>query len=144
MTEADRKWVINNKDKVKKSLEEWKSRNPWRSSYDSAKARCKENGKYGRRGIKLLMEVKDFKYLWVRDKAYSMKRPTIDRKDTTGNYTISNCQFIEFENNINKPKCTGWMKYKKCKICKTTKIEHSSFGICKKCYRKKYLIEKGK
>lgn len=49
-----------------------------------------------------LMTVKDFKFLWFRDKAYLMEKPSIDRKNNNGNYTLKNCQFIELRKNRSK------------------------------------------
>ncbi|KKN70029.1 hypothetical protein LCGC14_0434760 [marine sediment metagenome] len=70
------------------------------SSYFNAKQRCKSNFKnYGSRGIKLLMTKDDFEYLWYRDKAHLMDRPTIDRIDNDGDYALQNCRFIELREN---------------------------------------------
>ena len=44
----------------------------------------------------------DGKFLWNRDKAYLMKKPSIDRINNDGNYTRENCQFIEHGDNISK------------------------------------------
>lgn len=82
----------------------YKKRHPWYVPYFSAKNRCynphnKRYHRYGRRGIKMLTTLKDFKYLWFRDKAYLLKCPSIDRKDKNGHYEIDNCRFIEFDEN---------------------------------------------
>lgn len=105
MTEADKIWVLKNKDKVKKALFEWKNRNPWRCGYDNAKRRTNgKDSKYGKRGIKFSMTIEEFKFLWFRDKAYLMERPSIDRINTGGDYVLCNCRYIEFKDNANRPK----------------------------------------
>lgn len=49
------------------------------------------------------MTLEDFRKLWFRDKAYLLKRPSIDRINSSGDYTLKNCQFIEFKkNNLKK------------------------------------------
>jgi len=85
----------------------WKLQNPWYDYYYSAKARCenKNNNRYqyyGGKGIKFLMTLEDFKFLWFRDEAYNMKKPSIDRKNSNKNYTLENCQFIELKENCGK------------------------------------------
>jgi len=37
----------------------------------------------------------EIKELWFRDKAYEMKKPTIDRINSNEHYEYSNCRFIE-------------------------------------------------
>lgn len=54
---------------------------------------------YGGKGIKCLLNLKDLRYLWFRDKAYILKQPSIHRKNNQENYTIDNCQFIEMSVN---------------------------------------------
>ena len=79
--------------------QKYKKANPWRQSYDMAKYRCEPNNVYGKRGIKFCMTVEDFKFLWFRDQAYILNRPSIDRIDTKGNYVLHNCRFIELQEN---------------------------------------------
>jgi hypothetical protein len=83
---------------------------PWKRVFSHIKQRC-NNPKsqdykyYGGRGIKNKFKNADeIKFLWFRDKAYEMKKPSIDRKDNDGNYELSNCRFIEFNDNRIKDK----------------------------------------
>ncbi|MCK4649189.1 hypothetical protein KAT51_06675, partial [bacterium] len=46
----------------------------------------------------------DIKFLWFRDKAYNLGQPSIDRKDTYGDYSIDNCRFIEKVDNVRRAK----------------------------------------
>lgn len=85
--------------------QKWQKNNPWRRSYDGAKSRCAPNGAYYKRGTKFSMSVEEFKYLWFRDKAALMKRPSIDRIDSNGDYILSNCRFIELEQNRRRYWC---------------------------------------
>jgi hypothetical protein len=55
---------------------------------------------YYKHGIKLFMTPEDFKFLWFRDKAYALDRPSIDRIDPKGHYTLDNCRYIELLENI--------------------------------------------
>ena len=77
---------------------------PWRVNYNAARGRCldrshKNYSRYGGAGIKFLMTIDDFKFLWFRDKAYLMEKPSIDRLDNKGDYTVSNCRYREFKEN---------------------------------------------
>jgi len=80
------------------------SKTPWYTNYSCAKERCERKThpnfkRYGGRGIKFLMTVDDFGTLWVRDKAHKLLKPSIDRINNDGNYTLSNCRFIEMKEN---------------------------------------------
>jgi hypothetical protein len=55
---------------------------------------------YGGRGIRTLLTIEDVQFLWNRDGAAQMKRPSIDRKNNDGDYTRENCRFIEHVTNI--------------------------------------------
>ena len=68
-------------------------------SYYHAKHRCKPNECYGVRGIKFLLTREECKELWFRDSAEDMIVPSLDRIDTTGDYSIKNCRFVEISEN---------------------------------------------
>src|SRR3990167_893044 len=78
---------------------------PWTSCFNHIKSRCERPKsarweRYGGRGIKCLITPKEIKTLWFRDKAYLMKKPSIDRIDNDGNYEFSNCRFVELYDNL--------------------------------------------
>lgn len=54
---------------------------------------------YGARGIKCRITSAEIRYLWNRDRAYLMERPSIDRIDSSGDYELGNCRFIENKEN---------------------------------------------
>jgi len=54
---------------------------------------------YGERGIRLKLEKSDLVFLWERDRADLMNKPSLDRKNSKGNYELSNCRFIEHREN---------------------------------------------
>lgn len=82
-----------------------RSTNPWYVTLCAIRQRCNRisncNYKYyGGRGIKCSLTIEDVKYLWLRDKAKLMKKPSIDRIHNNGNYSLHNCRFIEHSKNI--------------------------------------------
>jgi hypothetical protein len=92
------------KDCVNKSAIEYYNKFPWRKTFYVIKDRCtrKKNNhykNYGERGILVLITSEELKTLWFRDKAYLMKQPSINRKDNNGNYTLENCEYIEWGKN---------------------------------------------
>lgn len=96
------KWIM---DKFKEQ--------PWRRHYVSIKARCaikdpshKHYRSYFLKGIKCFISLDDVKYLWFRDNASKLKKPSIDRIDADGHYEIPNCRFIELSENSRRPKST--------------------------------------
>jgi len=100
MRKASRKYSKEHKQERTLYHREYLNRMPWRKHYQKAKERCEylKNNRfnmYGARGIKFLMTLEDFKFLWERDRAERMQKPSIDRIDNDGNYTLKNCRFIE-------------------------------------------------
>jgi hypothetical protein len=82
---------------------------PWKNIFKCIKQRCNNKRSldyryYGNRGIRCLITEEELKQLWFRDKAYLMKRPSIDRIDNNGHYTYGNCRFIENAENAVKNK----------------------------------------
>lgn len=87
----------------------WRKRNPWFNSLRMARERCNRKGQqsypyYGGKGIKCLLTAEDAKFLWKRDGADKMLRPSIDRLKETDHYTRDTCRFIELRNNVGAPK----------------------------------------
>jgi hypothetical protein len=77
---------------------------PWKRTFESIKQRCyninnKKYNRYGGRGIKCLITEAELKEIWFRDKAYELKKPSIDRIDNNGHYEYNNCRYIEFSLN---------------------------------------------
>ena len=97
-----REYRKRNKEVIKKREQQKRIREPWRRAYDSVMSRCSYAGSYGKKGIKNHLKLKDFKYLWFRDKAYEMKRPYIDRIDSNGDYILENCRYMEHEENMRR------------------------------------------
>jgi hypothetical protein len=107
LKEQNLQYYLKNREKILKRLKDRNRREPWIARLNGAKQRCNNpNNKayksYGGRGIKVLLTINEIKYLWFRDKAYNLKRPSIDRINNNGNYELSNCRFIELIDNIRR------------------------------------------
>jgi len=103
-----KKYMKNHPEKRKEIRERHYSKYPWKEHYKNARSRCvSKNAKYYQKGIKFNMTMGDFKELWFRDKAWLLKRPSIDRKKNHIGYIKSNCRFIELSLNssIRTPIC---------------------------------------
>lgn len=83
------------------------SNSPQSNALNRARQRCnnpKQSNywKYGGRGIECLLTLNQVQFLWKRDNADSLTKPSLDRRDPDSNYTLENCRFIEHrENSIN-------------------------------------------
>lgn len=85
----------------------YKKSHPWYMTLCAIRQRCnyKKNCNYqyyGGKGVKCLLTIKDIKSLWRRDKAFNLKKPSIDRINSKGDYTLTNCRFIEHSENISR------------------------------------------
>lgn len=80
---------------------------PWINTYRHIQQRC-ENPKsanykrYGAKGIKKLISIQELKKLWFRDKGWTLKHQSIERKNPKGNYTFRNCEYIEMAENLRR------------------------------------------
>ncbi len=57
---------------------------------------------YHGKGIKNFLTLDDLLYLWHRDLAFHFRKPSVDRKDSDGDYVRSNCRFIELSLNVRR------------------------------------------
>lgn len=103
----DKKYKKHNRLRLNLKQIEYNKKYPWRETYYKIKYRC--NNKtyfgykyYGGKGIKCLITIEELKLLWYRDKAYLMKKPSIDRIDSAKNYEFNNCRYIELSENISR------------------------------------------
>jgi hypothetical protein len=77
---------------------------PWESACKNIRYRCTKPGTakyeyYGGRGIKFQITKKQLMEAFMRDKAYLMLHPSVDRIDTNGHYAPENIRWIEFSEN---------------------------------------------
>jgi hypothetical protein len=119
----------------RKYVETYLKKNPWASSYGSARARCKKSKGYVDRGIKFLMTIKDFEFLWKRDAAHAMSKPSIDRIDPDGNYTLDNCRFIEIVENVARRRPSKHWNKSHCNYGHEMTPQNTLFydGGCRRC-----------
>lgn len=102
-----KKYYQKHKEALNKKNALYFKLNPWCRISNSIRSRC-NNSKhydfrwYGAKGIQGKITSKEIKELWFRDKAYLMKKPSIDRIDNDGHYEVSNCRFIELVENIKR------------------------------------------
>ena len=86
---------------------EYYQKKPWVKYLHRAKRRCMDERYwsykyYGAKGIRCFLSKEQMHFLWKRDKAFEMKKPSIDRIDPKGDYVLSNCRFIEMLENIGR------------------------------------------
>lgn len=138
-----RKAVVPKKKKPRYKIQE-----TWYATHH----RCKPEQPYGRRGIKSFLTVEQVRFLWNRDCADRMKHPSIDRIDTTGDYKLNNCRFIELSENrrrrtSGKGKIIQYKNGRFIRIWQSTAIAGDALGISRKaisnCLRKKVKTSGG-
>lgn len=104
-----KKWYRDNRAEHDARGKRYIKENPWVRHYSNARQRCtnlkptdKDFNVYQGKGIKFKMSVDEFKFLWFRDRAFEMGKPSIDRKDRDGDYVLSNCEFVEMAVNLKR------------------------------------------
>jgi hypothetical protein len=90
--------------KRRPEIRAYKNAHPWYKTYAHIQNRCynikhSHYKSYGAKGIKNFLRHADLKVLWLRDNAFAMDRPSIDRIDRAKNYTLDNCRYIEYADN---------------------------------------------
>ncbi len=105
--EAIEKWRRKYPEKHNKRVKNYLIKNPWTKHLIYARQRCNNPNNtgykdYGLRGIECLLTTEEIKFLWFRDKAWLLNKPSIDRENNNGHYTLENCQFIEMIDNVKK------------------------------------------
>lgn len=101
------RWESQNRPKRNAYQKLRRKTTPWVHRLTSIKTRClnpkhPQFKNYGGRGIKCLITWEELRFLWVRDEADKMIKPTVDRIDNNGHYEVSNCRFIEHSENIKR------------------------------------------
>lgn len=96
-----------NKVKIKNRQNFLHNKCPWKRTLHNIKQRCNNIKhpkylRYGKRGIKCLITEEELKELWFRDKAWLLKKPSVDREDNDGHYKFENCRYIEHEENTKR------------------------------------------
>lgn len=90
-----KKYYQNNAVEIKAYSKESHRQFPWRRTFAGIKNRCtnKNSPTYKNRLGDITSD--QLKAIWLRDQAYLMVRPSIDRIDNDGVYTKSNLRYIE-------------------------------------------------
>ena len=88
---------------------------PYIRVYTTARGRCSNKNNadykyYGGKGVKFRLTLSELERIWFRDKAYLLDKPSIDRKDSTGDYCYKNCRFIEHSENCRRSQIERWGK----------------------------------
>lgn len=87
----------------------YKKRKPWVRYVLWSKQRCRapEGSKwwpfYGAKGLEHTLTVAQAEILWNRDNAAVMQKPSLDRIDPSKGYTLENCRFREWMENVRDP-----------------------------------------
>ena len=112
--------------------QKYRKRNPWAKHLKNIYVRIKHSPNY--KNIKNYLNTPQIKFLWFRDEAYLLVRPSIHRRNNKGNYTVKNCRFIELKENVTKTFGRWAIYYDECKQCHSKKFLHNAKGLCRSCY----------
>ncbi len=81
----------------------YKARKPWIRLLEFARRRCNDLDPegpnfhhYAAKGIKCDLTSNELQAVWERDKAWLLKRPSLDRIRSSDGYTLFNVRIIEF------------------------------------------------
>lgn len=126
--------------KHREHIADFTKRFPWIVRLWTIKTRCNYHPRYAGKGIKCLLTKSEIEFLWFRDKAFELSRPSIDRIDNAGHYELSNCRFIELSENSGRANRGKIISQIRCSVCGQ---KQEAFGLCKKHYSvMKYQLKK--
>lgn len=83
----------------------YRKTHPWVRLVEHARRRCSTNPdvdrnpwwpNYGAKGITCDLTAKQLAFVWNRDEAWKLKKPSLDRIDASKGYTLDNVRIIEF------------------------------------------------
>jgi len=85
---------------MKNYYKEHCKKEPWYRHFHSIRSRVNDKtDKYYKNGIKNFLTLQEVKLLWFRDGAFKMSKPSVDRINNLGDYTLTNCRFLELSEN---------------------------------------------
>ncbi len=162
-TEYMRIWRKKNLEKCRFVVQRYRKSSPWMGPFFDAKSRCtnpnvKAYSYYGGRGVKFLLTKDDIEKIWKRSNAHLFQKPSLDRINPDGDYSLDNCQFIEFLENAKKRRNAGSVifpysrkplreqrpfKITECNCCKTVRPHPSLSTRCDFCGCSFYWDKKG-
>lgn len=140
-----KEWRSKNRDKIRGYMKKYFKNNPWMYHLELSRGRCKNNPYYnGENGRKVLNTLTrdQIKFIWFRDVAWNLKKPSINRINTEGCYSLDNCEFIELA--VNQSIANIGRKWPN-RICKPWSQERRNKHkiTMKEVYRKKSIRDKG-
>ena len=94
---------IYNSKKAREYNAKYYLKHPWANTLKTILTRCHcKTTSYYRKGIKNYLNTAELKFLWFRDRAFLMKKPSIDRIKRKGHYTFNNCRYMELLDNLRR------------------------------------------
>lgn len=81
----------------------YREKKPWVPHICWAKRRCTDPRWKSHHGKEHTLTAEQGEYLWLRDGASEMEKPSLDRIDTSKGYTLDNCRFMEWLENVRLP-----------------------------------------
>ena len=91
-----KEWRRNNREKENIMKRRYRKSHPWSITWENINSRVKGYG--GRTDyvhLENCLSLKQLRYLWFRDKAFKMDKPSLHRKNNQKGYTVRNCEYVE-------------------------------------------------
>ena len=119
---------------------------PWEKAYYNIRSRCgcgwaRKYKYYGAIGIKCEVKSRDLKESYLKERAWLLAKPSVDRIDPTGNYTKENIRWIEFSENRKKRGLRYPLKKAMYEKFKKTTEDLFSLEKVETYWQKKYIRE---